>query len=402
MPGSRTATTSPGSAQGQAPARLPVPALLLMALTGFLLIATETMPAGLLPQIADGMAVSEGLAGQYVTVYAVGTVLVAIPAVTTTRGLRRKPLFLGALLGFAVASAVTTASGDLALSLVARFVAGAFSGLLWGMTAGYARRISPPDQAGRALSLASIGTPVGLAAGTPFGSWLGGALDWRWSFGVLTLLTVLVLALGTVLLPDAPGQAAGTRLSLTRVLRLPGVAVILTVIVAWMLAHNVLYTYVSAYLRAADVALSVDVVLVVFGVAAIGGLVLTGTLLDRMLRPLGLAAIVLFAVAGGVLLVAQQSVPAVLAAVVLWGLGYGGAATQLQTAMSVASGPNADIANTMLSVAFNVAIAAAGVLGAVVVGAVGGGALPVVMVGLALVALVALVLGRRSAFPARP
>src|SRR3954467_11185227 len=62
-------------------ATLPVAALLVMALVGFLLIATETMPAGLLPQIAAGMDVTEGLAGQYVSAYALGTVVAAIPAV---------------------------------------------------------------------------------------------------------------------------------------------------------------------------------------------------------------------------------------------------------------------------------------------------------------------------------
>ena len=40
--------------------RFPWAALLVMALMGFLLIATETMPAGLLPQIASGLDAAEG------------------------------------------------------------------------------------------------------------------------------------------------------------------------------------------------------------------------------------------------------------------------------------------------------------------------------------------------------
>jgi predicted MFS family arabinose efflux permease len=59
------------------------------------------------------------------------------------------------------------------LALGARFLAGAFSGLVWGMLAGYARRIAAPDRAGRALAVASLGTPIGLSVGTPLGSWLG-------------------------------------------------------------------------------------------------------------------------------------------------------------------------------------------------------------------------------------
>ena len=382
--------------------RLPLAALLVMALMGFLLIATETMPAGLLPQIAAGMGTSEGLAGQYVSAYALGTVVAAIPAVALTRGLRRKPVFLVAVVGFLVVNVITAVSTELALSLAARFIAGAFSGLIWGVTAGYARRITPPQLAGRALAIASVGTPVGLAVGTPFGSWLGTTFDWRWSFGTLAVLTLLTAVLAAVLVPDAPGQAATSRLSLTHVVRLPGVAVILTVIVAWMLAHNTVYAYISAYLRSAGLRLSVDVALVVFGVAALGGIGITGAVIDRTLRPLVLASIALFIVAGALFVLAGGSLVVVLIGIVLWGLAFGGAAAQLQTAISIASGPNADVANSMLGVAFNTAIFIAGVGGAVVLDTVGGSGLPVVMVALAVIALAITLAGRRTAFPVRP
>lgn len=383
-------------------ARLPVAALLVMAFVGFLLITTETMPAGLLAQIADGMSTSEGVAGQFTGVFALGTIVAAIPAVTLTRGLRRKPVFVVGGLGLLAANVVTTFSDAIALSLAARLVGGAFAGLLWGMTAGYARRITAPQHTGRALAIASLGVPTGLAVGTPFGSWLGTTLDWRWSFGTLAILTAVAVALVVALVPDAPGQEASSQAPLTQVLRLPGVGAILAVIVAWMLAHNINYTYISSYLASGDVGLSVDVALVVFGVAAIGGIALTGAVIDRTLRPLVLGSITSFALAGGLLVVGRGSTVVVLVAIVLWGLAFGGAAAQLQTAISIAAGDNADVANSMLGVAFNLAIFAAAVIGAVVIGTFDPVALPVVMVVLALAALVITHAGRRSAIPMRP
>ena len=89
----------------------------------------------------------------------------------------------------------------------------------------------------------------------------------------------------------------------------------------------------------------------------------------------------------------------VIAAIVLWGIAFGGAAAQLQTAISAASGENADVANSMLGVAFNLAIFAAGVAGAVVISNFDGSVLPIVMAGLAAVALFIAVAGRRTAFP---
>lgn len=58
---------------------LPIAGLLALAMTGFIAIMTETMPAGLLPQISHSLAVSSSMAGQLVTAYALGSLLAAIP-----------------------------------------------------------------------------------------------------------------------------------------------------------------------------------------------------------------------------------------------------------------------------------------------------------------------------------
>ncbi len=370
-----------------------------MAFAGFLLITTETMPAGLLAQIAAGLNTSQGTVGQFISVFALGTILATMPATALTRGLRRKPVFLTAVTCLLLANTITAISSDVVLSLSARFVAGAFSGLAWGMLAGYARRISPPTLAGRALAMASLGTPIGLAVGTPFGAWLGASYDWRWSFGILSILVTIALVLTAVLVPDAAGQNAEARLSMARVFGLPGVAAVLAVIVAWMVGHNLLYTYIGPYLHAAGTRLSVDVALVTFGIAAILGVVITGALVDRALRLLLLTSITVFAGAGVILLVGHQSSVAVLIAIILWGIGYGGAATQLQAAISTAAGPNADIANSMLGVAFNLAIFTGGVAGALLL-TTGGLALPAVMAGLAVAALLIAAPAHR-AFPSK-
>lgn len=381
--------------------RLPSAALLIMALTGFVLIASETMPAGLLPQIAAGMGVSEATAGQLVSAYALGTVISAIPATVVTRGWRRKPLVVFGVVGIFAANVITAASPDIGLSLAVRLFAGACSGLLWGILAGYARRISPPARAGRALAIASIGVPAGLAFGTPLGSWIGSTLGWRYSFGTLAIVALVTVVLTMVFVPDAPGQRATSQMPVTKVFRLPGVALILAVICAWMLAHNTFYTYIAAYLRFADVGLSPQLALVTFGLAAIAGVWITALMIDRALRSLLLLSIASFVVAGVTFAVAHQSSAAVLAAIVLWGVAFGGAATQLQTAMADCSGENADVANSLVGVAFNLAIFGGGVLGAVLITYDDGPGLPLVMVVLPLVALCVALAGRRSAFPPR-
>lgn len=393
-----TITSVPAPLEVKPAQRLPVVTLAALAVIGFVLVAMETMPAGLLPVIAAGLGTSEGTVGLFVSAYALGTVIVTIPAITLTRGMRRKPLLLAGIVGLILANSVTAVSDDVALSLGSRFVAGAFSGLIWGMLAAYGRKISPPHRAGLALSIVSTGAPVGFALGTPLGSWLGTTFDWRWAFVGLTVVALLAGAFIAIIAPDAPGQAGRSRLPVARVFRIPGIAVILAVIFTWMLAHNTIYTYLSPYLRATSGGLGVDVQLFIFGIASIGGIVLTGALLDRHPRALLHGSVILFLVSAVTLLVGHTSTPAIILATVLWGITFGGAAAQLQSALTTTAGADSDVANSFLPVAFNVAIFVAGILGAAVLTRFDGLVLPVIMIVFGLVALLLTVYGRRNAF----
>jgi predicted MFS family arabinose efflux permease len=143
-----TTTPSAPSTTPVADDRLPWFPLALLAAIGFVLVAMETMPAGLLPVIADGMGTSEGTVGLFVSAYAIGTVIATVPAIALTRSLRRKPLIMTAIAVLIIANTLTAFTPNVTIALVTRFVAGAASGIIWGMFATYARRISPARFAG--------------------------------------------------------------------------------------------------------------------------------------------------------------------------------------------------------------------------------------------------------------
>nr|WP_319001082.1 MFS transporter [Halomonas sp. SBBP1] len=130
------------------PDRLPLAGLLALAMTGFICIVTETMPAGLLPQISQGFDISPSLAGQMVTAYALGSLLAAIPLTIATRGWRRRNVLLITIIGFLIFNSATALSTNIWLTLAARFFAGVAAGLAWSLLAGYARRMVAPHQQG--------------------------------------------------------------------------------------------------------------------------------------------------------------------------------------------------------------------------------------------------------------
>ena len=368
--------TTGESADGSAASCLPVAALLALAMTGFIAIMTETVPAGLLPQIGAGLGVSEAGAGQLVTVYAAGSLLAAIPLTAATLGWWRRTVLLAAIGGLLAFNTITAASSSFVLTLAARFLAGVASGLAWGIIAGYARRLVTGPLQGRALALAMIGTPLALSLGVPAGTFVGGLVGWRATFAIMSLLTLGLT--GWVLwgVPDVPGQAAGRRPSIRRVFLTPGIRPVLLVIVAWMLAHNILYTYIAPFAARAGLGQRVDLVLLVFGVAALLGIWVTGLLVDRFLRVSVLASLIAFALVAVALALGGRLPMVVLPAVAVWGLTFGGAATLLGTAGADAAGDGVDVAQAMNTTAWNAAIAGGGLAGGVLLAHGGAGLFP--------------------------
>lgn len=387
--------------QGAQPERLPLAALLALAVAGFITVLTEALPAGLLPQIGAGLAVSEPLAGQLVTIYALGSLVAAMPLTAATQGLRRRPLLVLAIAGFAVANAVTAWSGDYVVTMAARLLAGVSAGLLWALLAGYAARMVPEPLKGRAIAVAMVGIPLALSLGVPSGTFLGAIIGWRASFGIISVMTLGLIAWVLATVPDFAGQPVGQRLPLARVFTLPGVRPVLFVTLAFVLAHNILYTYIAPYLRAANAGARLDLVLFVFGVASLAGIWITGVLIDKWLRALTLASTLLFGLsvlalaAGG----AHQAV--IYGAAGIWGLGFGGVSTLFQTALAKTAGHSADVAQSMLVTAWNIAIAGGGVIGGLLLDGFGIGAFPPVLAVLLAATWLAAWSARQHGFPPR-
>ena len=367
--------------------RLPIGALLALAMTGFICIVTETLPAGLLPLISAGLEISPSMAGQMVTAYALGSVLAVIPMTIATRGWRRRNVLLLTIVGFLLFNSITALSSHYGVTLVARFFAGVAAGLAWSLLAGYARRMVAPHQQGKALALAMVGTPIALSLGVPLGTWLGGLVGWRTTFGLMSALTLGLIVWVLVKVPDYPPQPAHQRLSLGEVLTTPGVRPVLAVVISWMLAHNILYTYIAPFVAPAGLADRVDLVLLVFGVAALAGIWLTARLVEPLLRKTVLASLGAFAVICVVFGLLGGVPHVIYLGVAVWGLSFGGAATLLQTALADAAGEGADVALSLNVVAWNSAIAGSGVVGGVLLDRWGVAAFPWAMLVLVIVAL---------------
>ncbi|WP_246704190.1 MFS transporter [Rhizobium sp. P38BS-XIX] len=386
-----TLETKPGVAQADMPAEtqqtgsrqgLPFAGLLALATAAFVTLLTEIMPAGLLSAIAGGLKVSESLAGQFITAYAVGALVAAIPITSATQGVRRRPLLLVAIGGFTVVNLITALSDNYHVLVAARFLAGMFGGIVWSLLAGYSVRMSPAHLSGRAIAISGAGATIALVLGVPFGSLLGRLIGWHGAFGLMSALSLFLMIWLIAVVPDFPGQVRAQRQSLVKVFLRLGIRSVLFVTFTFVVAHNILYIYIEPLLQPAGLSAEVAGILFVFGLGSIVGLWLVGVLIDRRLPLLAMASVALFGAVAFLLGIGSPGALTIYPAVIVWGLAVGGFATITQTALSRFAGQSVDVAQAMYTTAWNTAVAAGGSVGGFLLNGAGVASFPWVVLGI--------------------
>jgi predicted MFS family arabinose efflux permease len=193
------------------------------------------------------------------------------------------------------------------------------------------------------------------------------AWGWRWCFGLASTLALLLWLWMWLRLPDFPGQDRNQRKPIAAVMRTPGVLAVLMVVLFYVLAHNILYTYIAPFLAASGVHVRIDLALLVFGIAALPGIWLTGLFVDRHLHRLSMASILLFCGAVLMLGLSWGGSSLALAALAVWGFAFGGSATLFQTSLAQVAGEQVDLAQSLFVTTWNSAIAGGGLAGGLLV-----------------------------------
>ena len=376
---------------------LPLSGLLALFTAGFLGILNETVPAGLLPNMSASLGRSDSAVGQTITVYALATALTAVPLNAVLKNVGRRTLLIGSLGVFAVGNLTVALTGSFAVILLARFATGIAAGLIWSNIGGIAARMVPVSVQGTAIAIALAGTPAALSLGLPAGTVLGDVTSWHATFAVMAAISAALIVWVVAAVPNLSGQPAAGHVSITAILRTPGVGVVLLVVAGYITAHNLLYTYIQPLARRSGLHHDVGWVLFAFGFAALVSIWVTGRFVSAHHRRLMLLSSVLLGASSVVLGVATVSPVVFFVGVAVWGLGFGGSATLFVTAAIGAAGT--DGVQAAVVTVFNLSIAAGGLVGGVLLAGFGVACIPWVAAALMVPTLAGVVAGWRHAFP---
>lgn len=340
-------------------------AVFAMAFGVFGLITAEFLPVSLLTPIADSLRVSEGQAGQTVTVTALVALLTSLVIGNVTRRLDRRLVMLAFTLLLIASALLVAFAENLPMILLARVLLGMAIGGFWTLSTAITMRLVPADQVPRALSIVFSGISLATIIAAPLGSYLGGLIGWRNIFLLTGVLGVLALFWQFFTLPSMPPEnkaRSGGVLDLLRqsVMRWGMLAVIMM-----FTGHFAFFTYLRPFLET-SAQLSVNqlsLVLLAFGVANFFGTSLAAWLVTRSVS-LTLTGMALVMSVTAVLLVSFGHVSWLVASgVALWGLAFGSMPTGWSTWLSRAVPDDAESGGGLLVTTIQLAITAGAAAG---------------------------------------
>ncbi|PKH11332.1 MFS transporter [Planomicrobium sp. MB-3u-38] len=256
----------------------------ILALSTVAVGLVELIVGGILPTIADEFDVSVSSAGQLITLFALIYAIAGPVLLVATSRFERKKVYLISLFIFFFGNIMTFFSPDFTWMMIARILTAASTALIIVLSLTIAAKIVEPPYRAKAIGLIFMGVSSSLVLGVPLGILISDAFGWRYIFLGIAALSIGSMALIALYIQPIPGSTA---IPLKQQLKAVASAKIGTAHLAtmFMLAgHYTVYAYFTPFLET-TMNLNpfwVSVCYLVFGLAAVSGGAIGGTMSDSI------------------------------------------------------------------------------------------------------------------------
>jgi predicted MFS family arabinose efflux permease len=291
----------------------------------FGLYTLEFGVVGILPMIMERFAISTSRAGLLMGLFALTVAVLGPGLVLVSSRLQHKKILVVSLLVFAVSSLVSAFTRNFDLLLSLRVVAAIFHPMFYTAALASAVALYPPEQSGRAISRAVLGTTLGLILGVPAMSAVANTFGYESAYlfcaGVCFFAGLGIL----ILLPTAPPRELPGYGEQLVILRKPALWLTLISGVFSFTALFAVYSYAAEYLQS-QVGLSphaISLMLVIFGIGGVASNLWIGKILDSYLVQATLLQPMILAIAYFLLyLLASQWLPGMAMIMLFWGAAH--------------------------------------------------------------------------------
>ncbi|KAA8681418.1 MFS transporter [Vibrio gigantis] len=163
----------------------------ILTLAAFAIGTAEFVIAGILPQIATSLSITEGQAGYLISAYALAIVIGGPILTIYLARFNKKMVLIGLMALFIIGNVLSALAPSYPLLLASRVIAGLVQGPFYGIGAVVATNLVSEKMAGRAVGQMFAGLTLANVLGVPAGTWVSLQFGWHTTF-------FTVAALGTI------------------------------------------------------------------------------------------------------------------------------------------------------------------------------------------------------------
>jgi DHA1 family inner membrane transport protein len=298
-------------------------------------------PAGMLPELSDGLGVSIRDAGLLITF---GAIVLCIGSPLTawlTSRLDRKTLLTATLAVFALTNIASAFAPDYVSLLVLRLIMLAIGALYTPQAAGTAGLIVPAEKRGSTIAYIFLGWSLAVAVGLPLITFIASRYGWRAAYGgvgAIACLSFVLLVLGL------PRGLMGTPVDLKTWAGLANnrmIVLLLLITTLQMAGQFLVFTFMGPLLTQLTGAGSdgIGLVFSLYGIFGFIGVVIATRIVDGW-GPYKTSLLFTVALLAGVSgwAVTAGSFVLMAAAIAIWGLGFA-STNSMQQVRLVAAAP---------------------------------------------------------------
>lgn len=289
------------------------------------LITAEFLPVSLLTPMASDLRITEGIAGQAISVTAIVAMVASLFIAIITQRLNRRWVLLAFCILQILSNLLVAYAPNFTLLLIGRVLLGIGLGGFWAMAAATAMRLVPKNLVPKALSVVYGAVSLATVVAAPLGSYLGSHIGWRNVFLIAAAIGAVALIWQALTLPSMPTDRPTKLSTHLQVLKRPNIKAGMLATLFVFIGYATFFTYLRPFLETVTGVNenTLSTILLGFGIANLIGSALSRYLLEwNIYRSLALMPLLMGIVAGSLVVFGRFTFGASVL-VALWGMALG-------------------------------------------------------------------------------
>jgi DHA1 family inner membrane transport protein len=259
----------------------------ILTLAAFAIGTAEFVIAGVLPQVAESLRVSEGKAGNLITAYALAIVIGGPILTLWLARFEKRIVLIGLMTLFIAGNLIGAVTTDYSVLLASRVIAGLTQGPFYGIDAVVATKLVSEKLAGQAVGQMFAGLTLANVLGVPAGTWIGNAFGWNVTFFIISAAgAIAAVAIAAFVPAQGRDRAAPSILGQLNALRDRNLIASFAITALGWVGFMTFYGYIAPVAEriAGFSATELTWVLVIVGLGLVIGNMLGGRTADANLR----------------------------------------------------------------------------------------------------------------------